>query len=373
MNIAEAKCVIHAASVADDTVIIEGVHGIGKSDIVKQFAKENDYHIETLFLSQQEVGDLIGIPTIVEDNGNQLTVWSVPIWLQRMRDASKLGKRCVVFLDELNRAPLDVRQSALQLVLERQIHEHKLPELEGVRTLVVAAINPDSSDYQTDALDPALLDRFLLAKVDVDVPAWLDWARNSEVNTAVRDFIVNNPKFLHHTPTEGIGATPRSWAKLGDYLDNIQDMSDTTLLHIIRGKIGADIAGQFYMFYRDYSNIVTIADVEKVVADNCDTISDVEELADLLRELTVSLESPQKMELAHQLGDKYMINDNKLPLLAYLYAMDIEICVAFLKNLRNNKSELYVDLAKFDDTINDKKLFKRIVQAAKSEKQTNIK
>ena len=84
MDIETAKEIIVAAAIADDTVIIEGVHGIGKSGIVKQFATENNYHIETLFLSHQEVGDITGIPKMIEKNGSPVTIWSMPIWLQRM-------------------------------------------------------------------------------------------------------------------------------------------------------------------------------------------------------------------------------------------------------------------------------------------------
>jgi len=88
MDIETSKGVIRAAALADDTVILEGAHGIGKSGIVKQLADEDDYHLETLFLSVQEVGDLVGIPhTIMIDNA-QVTVWSQPIWLKRMHEAA---------------------------------------------------------------------------------------------------------------------------------------------------------------------------------------------------------------------------------------------------------------------------------------------
>ena len=88
MDIQTAKEIIEASVLADDSVLMKGPHGIGKSNIVKQFAKENGYHLEELFLSHQEVGDVIGIPHIVEKEGVQVTTWSKPIWLQRMDEAA---------------------------------------------------------------------------------------------------------------------------------------------------------------------------------------------------------------------------------------------------------------------------------------------
>jgi len=88
MDIQTAKGIIRAAAMADDTVIMEGPHGVGKSDIVKQVANEDNYHMETLFLSHQDVGDIIGIPHTITIDDESVTTWSAPIWLNRMNDAA---------------------------------------------------------------------------------------------------------------------------------------------------------------------------------------------------------------------------------------------------------------------------------------------
>ena len=364
MDIQSAKEIIKAAFLADDTVIMEGPHGIGKSNIVKQFANEDDFHLEELFLSHQEVGDLIGIPHTIEHEGLTLTTWSMPIWLQRMHKAAAQGKHSVLFLDELNRAPIDVRQSALQLVLERQIHEHALPIVNGVRTLVVAAINP-ASDYQVDELDPALLDRFLHVMVEADAPAFLKWGRKNNVNQTILDFISEFPDRLHWTPQDGgIGATPRSWAKLGDFLDNIDKIPEEVLFQIMKGKVGTELASQFYTFFKNYINVVKAEDIEALVNENKDTTETIEELADLIAEKMSKSEAIQKTEMAHQLANRNMKKDDILPFLAYMYSLEIEICVAFLKGYRKDHPELYKKLAQFDTELNDKNLFKRIVTAS---------
>jgi hypothetical protein len=363
MDIQTAKLVIKAAADADDTVIMEGLHGIGKSNIVKQFADEYDYHLEELFLSHQEVGDLIGIPHTIKNDDVTITTWSAPIWFQRIKNAAMNGKKTILFLDELNRAPIDVRQSALQLVLERKIHEHILPVVNGQRTMIVAAINP-ADEYQVDELDPALLDRFLHISVEADVGAWLKWARKEGVNQIVCDFIAEHPNRIHWTPADGgIGATPRSWAKLADFMDNIDSIPDEIIFQIMKGKVGVELGSQFYSFFKNYVDVVKVSDIEKIVADNSD-ITDVEEIAEIIAKRIEKTEAIHKSELCAQLADKYMKEENIIPFWAYLYALPIEICVAFLKSYRKDNLKYYKKLAAVDAELNGKQLFKRIVIAA---------
>jgi MoxR-like ATPase len=58
----------------DDSVLIEGLHGIGKSSIVKQTAEENGMHYELLILSIKEPGDLSDMPTHLTFNIQHLTL-----------------------------------------------------------------------------------------------------------------------------------------------------------------------------------------------------------------------------------------------------------------------------------------------------------
>ncbi len=433
MDINTAKEVITAAAQADDTVIMEGLHGIGKSTIVQQYAKENKMNLIELFLSHQEVGDLIGMPKTIEQDGETLTTWTKPIWLQRMIDASwpksctfgdlsftdealadtvkkylditdsnspvsrdKLNeayathynitehglhlvttqtyvactqsRHNVLFLDELNRAPIDVRQSALQLVLERKIHEHELPAVQGTRCVIVAAINP-SDDYQVDELDPALLDRFLHINVEADIQAWLKWARESNVNQIVVDFLTEHPDRLHYTPSDGKpGATPRSWAKLGSFMDNIDKTPQEIHFQIFKGKVGSELGSQFLSFFKNYVDVVKIEDIEALVKKHSKKESNIEKLGDKVKKLMEKAEAIQKTEMAHQLMVKYITLEAKetLPLMAYLYGLELEILTAFLKSYKETEAEKYTALSKLDAVINNKGLFKKIVSKLKS-------
>ena len=87
MFIAEVPEILKICLEANETLLMEGSHGIGKSQISREFAEKENVHNETLFLSHQEVGDLIGMPRTVEVHGEFVTTWTKPIWLHRMERA----------------------------------------------------------------------------------------------------------------------------------------------------------------------------------------------------------------------------------------------------------------------------------------------
>jgi len=364
MNISQVGPILEASKLADDSVLMEGLHGIGKSEIVKQYCTKNGYFYTALFLSHQEVGDLIGIPYI--ENGVQH--WSVPVWLQRMNAAAEKGMHNVLLLDELNRAQTDVLNSALQLVLERQIHEHVLPVVDGVRTQIIACTNPASAgDYQVQEFDPALLDRFVKLEVEVDAKAWLAWARENGVNPIVRDFIMNNLTKIHYVPEDQsqTGATPRSWTKLAKFVDIFESIPEESIFPIIRGKVGSSLGAQFYTYYNEYNKNVSIEDIQKVIdkefnkqktanPDGLNSI-DLEKIGKVVKKLTKEMEGVTKMEYAEELFSVIKDDIKKaegisdvIHVLGFLYSLDLEILTSLLKEWKNNEKEAFYGLMKLD-------------------------
>ena len=426
MNIKELQYVFQAADKANDSVIVESVHGVGKSDSVKQFAREHDYFCRELFLSMMDTGDMIGIPRQKQIGSSTITVWAEPDWFQQIVDEafpqvnrmsdlvisdaqfaeylrtvhpheeiartqlndyyanyynltndrlyviakdstvySSKGRRSVLFLDELNRSNLDVRQAALQLILNKELHSHKLPYINGKCTIIIAAINP-SDIYQVDELDDALLDRFLHVTLEPDTKEWLSWARATGINQIVQDFIAEKPKMLHYMPVDkSIGATPRSWAKLAAFVDNFDKTPKEVQFTIVKGKIGTELAGQFLQFFKNYSKVVKVEDIEAIVTKEMKRTMDPEVIAKKVAKLIEKQEAIQKNQLAEVLYDKYVINgsgvsSDAMPFLAFLYALEIENLAAFLKPLKDTDHKNYSKLIKVDADLNNKELFRKI-------------
>ena len=437
MTINELPIILKAADLANDSVIIEAVHGVGKSDAVKQFARENNYYCQELFLSMMDISDLMGMPRTRLVGSSTITTWAEPDWFQRITDSafpqlnriSELvitdsifkeyvkaqrvatsttsdtitrnelnslysafydlpddrlhvvqrdstvhntkGQRAVLFLDELNRSNLDVRQAALQLVLNKELHNHKLPYINGKCTVITAAINP-ADLYQVDELDAALLDRFLHVELKPDTKEWLSWARSANVNQMVCDFLAEKPNSLHWSPKDGgIGATPRSWAKLASFIDVLDTLPKEVHFTIMKGKIGSELAGQFLSFYNNYSKVVKVEDIEAIVAKQIKKTTNPEVIAKAIAKVIDKQESIQKNQLAEILYEKYIKNNDStdaltsMPCIAFLYAIEIENLASFLKQRKEADHSDYMKLANFDKDLNQKGLFTRITTKLK--------
>ena len=353
------------AQASEDSVHMVGLHGIGKSKVVEQYCKEKDIHLEILMLSQNEVADLIGMP--VEKDG--ITYWSKPVWLHRMEEASKAGKKCTLFLDELARAPLEVRQSALQLVLDHRIHEHHLPKDEmGLDSLVIGADNP-SDEYQTDELDPALLDRFMTYKVETDVRGWLKWARANNIESVITDFLADFPEKLHwmaEDQSNDKGSTPRAWAKLSSIMKNIKMVPDNQHLSVIESKVGQTVGSSFFQFYVDYAKVMKVDDVLKAIGKaKISTADEQKKVASKISKLTKAMEQISASELAQKIKDG--IGDDEQPkvtadvLTTYLASLNMEIMQSIYKNWKEDSDteEFYYEWAR---EVPDRWIFRLVTQ-----------
>jgi len=88
MLISEAKVMFDAAFTTDDAVLMTGVHGIGKSEVVKEWCDSRNLYNETIFLSMFEIGDLLGIPDKVQTPEGPVTNWAQPDWFQNIIEAA---------------------------------------------------------------------------------------------------------------------------------------------------------------------------------------------------------------------------------------------------------------------------------------------
>lgn len=341
------ETILETARKSDENVLIEGVHGIGKSQRVKEYALQNNMHLEILYLSHQEVGDLIGMP-IIE---NQTTIWTKPSWFKRMEDASANGQECLLFLDELNRAQRDVRQTAMQITLEKKLHEHHLPKINGKETLVVAAINPEDNhkiDYQVDELDAALMDRFLYYEMKIDVKAWLNWARKNSIIDEIAFFITQYPDRLFFFTEDKIYPTPRSWAKLSQLLINAPKLKTNELKTIIYGKVGQAIGSQFYAFYKDFKNVITMQSVEHFIQEQ-KSLSKEQIVSKLKEEILKDKPKIWVNEIAQRLFDKYIkAKKDQDILIIYLNSIDLEILASLLESIKNEDKNKVINLMAID-------------------------
>lgn len=163
MRVNQVKEVIGFICANGEVPMLVGHAGIGKTQSVKDLAAQTGRELHILMLSQMEPGDLLGLP--VRDASANKTVYMRPDWFPETGNS-------IVFLDEINRAHESVRHAVMQLILDRRINNHVLPE----GTWIVAAMNPATEDYMVDDLsDAAFLDRFVWLKVTSNTNDYIDY------------------------------------------------------------------------------------------------------------------------------------------------------------------------------------------------------
>jgi len=201
---------------ASQAVLIRGPHGIGKSQIVAQISStmKSDGTVGLPLidrrLAQMTEGDVIGLPELVDG----VTRFCAVDWILRA-----CREPVTLFLDEINRATIEVQQCAFQLVLDRELNGNKLhPD-----TRIFCAVNA-SPEYQVNEMDPALLDRFWAVDLEPTTEDWIEWAQANGIDDISIDFIRHYPAHLRHTGQIEPGKiypTPRSYEKLDKALAEI--------------------------------------------------------------------------------------------------------------------------------------------------------
>jgi hypothetical protein len=230
---------------ANQNVMLVGKHGIGKSEIVTRFYRdERGMEVVAFFLGQMsDPGDLIGL--LNKDEATGRSVFLPPYWWPVD------GKPIVLFLDELNRARPEILQSVHELALNQTLAGKRLPP----GSIVVAAVN-EGDEYQLTDLDPALVSRFNLYELAPTVEDWLLWADENGVDARVVSFIQRHHQHLDGdgggaaaealTARAGLvkGPDRRAWARASALLRPFEHVDDT-LVKILAGIVGTAAALAF--------------------------------------------------------------------------------------------------------------------------------
>ena len=235
-----------------------GAPGIGKSEVVKEIADELGYHLEDLRLAQMSEVEIGGL--IYPDETKTHTHWLKPDFFPEEN-----GPKTILLLDEITSAVKRVQVAAYQLVLDRRIGKHVLPD----STVIIALGNGEEDGGVYVELAAPLADRFELYSVQCDSDIWIseyaskyvDKRTGLGVNPLVTAFISEHPDKLHtqsENADELVFATPRSWKRVSDTLNASNDkITDVTRLKIL-GTVGDVVGSEFAAYCERYSASVIV-------------------------------------------------------------------------------------------------------------------
>ena len=241
------------------SVMLWGQPGVGKSQCVRQIAKEIEgqtnkkVNITDVRLLLFNPIDLRGIPTSNADK--TLAIWLKPK-IFNMDDSSDIVN--ILFLDEISSCSQSVQAAAYQITLDRTIGEHKLPD----NCIVIAAGNRITDKSVVNKMPKALANRLMHIDVETDFALWYEWANKNNIHSSVLSFLKNNRKLLNNFESETdilTYATPRTWEMVSNVLYCIDENVDSCGL--IQGLVGKDVSMLFYNYMKTAGNLPNIKDI----------------------------------------------------------------------------------------------------------------
>ena len=241
-------------------VNVEGEAGLGKTSSIIQLAKELNFDVEKINLSQiEELGDLVGFPVkeyqIQNKEGH--TKWiadaqlaaatkagfkvvdkrmthAVPEWIQGKTEGGFL------ILDDYTRADPRFMQATMELIDRQEYISWKLPN----NWHIILTTNPDNGDYNVTSLDIAQKTRFISVDIKFDVKVWSRWAETANIDGRCINFLLMNPEVIT------TDVNPRAITTFFNAISSIPKFEDQLgLIQMIgEGSIGAEAASMFTLF-----------------------------------------------------------------------------------------------------------------------------
>lgn len=264
------------------TPFIWGPYGIGKSEMVRQFAEEQcekltKQYIEEgrqdeLFevvdkkgqtrmvafdpvpvdirLSLKDSGDIQGLPTFhVDKNGVKRTTWAIPECFPS--DPKWKG---VIFFDEFNLGQMNVINACYQVLAEFQLEAVKFNS--GV--LVVCAGNYTDIAPNAIELPQGINTRVNHIDMVADLDVWVDWAMSAGINPQVITFLktAHSDKFYDYEALDSNARelpNPRAWTRVSAFLDLPNYNAEQELVSDVGGIIGDSNALLLKSYIKDAS------------------------------------------------------------------------------------------------------------------------
>jgi hypothetical protein len=234
--------------------------GVAKSAIGRSISEKMGFRYMDIRLSMVDETDVGLYPNVSEIDGIKCLDFVVPRW------AIEANKQpTIIHFEELNRASQQVRNAALQILLERQIGtEFQFND----NVLMMSSGNlGDEDGTDVEEFDSALNNRLIHINHTLSPAEWITDYAEDNCHKMITSFIRANPEKMYQAATENSKAyaTPRSWTMLSEFIvaNFGEDSSPREFLPSLKevafGYIG-NTATKFLQYCEDMMNI-SIQDV----------------------------------------------------------------------------------------------------------------
>ena len=188
-------------------ITIWGKHGIGKTEMVEDLARDLGWKFAYIAPAQfEEMGDLVGMPTIEDGR----TVFRAPNWVPAEPGPG------ILLIDDVNRADDRNLRGIMQLLQNYEMVSWKLPK----DWHIILTANPDGGDYSVTPMDDAMLTRMMHVTLEFEVKEWARWAESRQVDPRGINFVLTYPELV-----SGIRTTPRTLVQFFESTRELEDLA----------------------------------------------------------------------------------------------------------------------------------------------------
>lgn len=255
----EAKELIKKLQNLKMSIMLWGATGVGKSETVRQLAKELGAELRDIRLCQKQPTDIGGLPAL--DYETRKTVFYPPAFLAPRRDK----KPVILFFDEISLAPDDTKGAVLGILEERRQAGVEIPD----NWLIVAAGNRPEDLANARGLGAAANRRLLHIVIEPQLEATINHFIKIGVIAEVLAFLKVFPQHLSgeesaRTQKHELYPRPASWKKVSDVYHELRKSSPHLRQIAVAGIIGDSVAAEFMLLAEEIKNMKSVDELLKI-------------------------------------------------------------------------------------------------------------
>lgn len=304
--------------------MLHGSPGIGKSAIILSIAAQYNLKVIDLRLSQCDPTDLSGMPTLANGRSDYLPPAYIPLEGDEIprKPNGEPYEGFLLFLDEMNSAPMAVQAASYKLILDRMVGQRQLHK----RCMIAAAGNLESDNAIVQPMSTALQSRLAHIQLKNDVQEWLDWARANDFDHRITSYVeFKGLEGLYSFRPDHEDLTyscNRTW-EFANRVVKATDDNDPDRLPMLAGVLSEGPAREFTTFTKIYLNLPKISDI--VLAPE-------------------NIEVPHEPSILYALTGSIapmMTPDNMEQLMKFVSRMPVEFQVVCLKDAIKRQPKLH--------------------------------
>lgn len=245
VSIKETTELVILALKANLVAMLHGSPAIGKSDAIKQIARQFKLKLIDLRLSQCEPTDLSGLPFFKDGRASYNAFDTFPL----EGDEVPVGYNgWLLFLDEMNSAMEQTQAAAYRLILDREVGTKALHP----SVYIVCAGNKSTDGAIVNEMSTAMQSRLVHLNVQASPEEFLRYAETKGFDQRIVDYLHMRPDCVYNFKpghSDKTYASPRTWEFMDRFLKALGSAAvERKHLPLMAGIVGEGVGREFYTF-----------------------------------------------------------------------------------------------------------------------------